>query len=112
MNRHVDFILGTVAGLVYGDGKHLISRIGKIAGMGCGKTFTALASAYLADERKDCFPMLILCPTTLTRKWAREAQITVPGVRTMVVRQLSTKKEIQELRDFDPSYEGGPISAV
>src|SRR5260370_24149594 len=30
----------------------------------------------------------------------------------MVVRQLSTKKEIQELRDFDPSYGGGPMCAV
>lgn len=112
MNRQLDFILGTVAGLVSGDGKHLMNRVGKIAGMGCGKTFAALAAAYLADERKDCFPMLILCPTTLTRKWAREAEMTIPGVRTMVVRQLSTKKDIQELRDFDPLYDSGPISAV
>jgi superfamily II DNA or RNA helicase len=112
MNRQLDFILATVAGLVYGDGKHLISRIGKIAGMGCGKTFAALASAYLADERKECFPLLVLCPTTLTRKWAREAEMTIPGVRTIVVRHLSTQKESQELRNFDPSYEGGPISAV
>jgi hypothetical protein len=82
MNRQLDFILGTVAGLIAGDGKHLINRIGKIAGMGCGKTYTALASAYLVDERKDCFPMLILCPTTLTRKWAREAEMTIPGVHT------------------------------
>ena len=38
--------------------------------------------------------------------------MTLPDVRTMVVRQLSTQKEVQELRDFDPTYMGGPISAV
>src|SRR5260221_691213 len=112
LGRQRDFLKFVVNALV---GKHdgqTIRQVGKIAEMATGKTFLSLASAYLADEQVPCFPMLVLCPPILARKWKREAEMTIPGVKAVIVRSLSTQEDAREFREFDTWFTGKELSSV
>ena len=64
--------------------------------MGTGKSFIGAAAAVMAGFRRP----LVLCPPHLTRKWKREIEMTVPGVRAVIVKSIS---DLESLRAADPS---------
>ena len=68
-----------IGGLV----KHLKSaRAARIvAECGAGKTFMALGLAHVFKART----ILVMCPSHLGKKWAREAIQTIPFVRTFLL---------------------------
>lgn len=71
-----------VGGLV----KHLrrarAARI--VAECGAGKTFMALAVAHVLKARA----ILVMCPSHIAKKWAREAIKTIPFARTFLVEDM------------------------
>jgi len=51
--------------------------------MRTGKTYMALGTIHeLADGRPST--TLVMCPSHITHKWAREALLTVPRARTFL----------------------------
>jgi len=66
--------------------KHLRSaRAARIvAECGAGKTFMALGLAHVLKART----ILVMCPSHLGKKWAREAIQTIPFVRTFLVEDM------------------------
>ncbi len=128
----------------------LLARVGVIAEMASGKTYLALCSAFLADLYacggisqttpaitlpQHLFPLIVLCPPIIARKWKREAEQTLPNVRAVIVKRLRTatakerdeqedeqnereasenrpSDEIAEFRQFDPSFSGSSLSAI
>ncbi|HEX3640366.1 MAG TPA: DUF6094 domain-containing protein, partial [Ktedonobacteraceae bacterium] len=128
------------------DGDQLLQRIAMIAEMATGKTFLALASAFLADlyacggvsaalpgtHRAHIFPLVILCPPIMARKWKREAEMTLPNVKVVIVKRMgkpSAEKErleeadleegnsqvtddLVQFRQFDPDFAGTALSAI
>lgn len=97
-----------------------------IAQVGTGKTYMGLVTARLADEqvtgirasadqrpeKASFFPLIVLCPPIMVRKWAREASITVPGAKVAIIEAISTREQEADLRRFDPTYKGGRLSAI
>jgi len=58
-----------------------------VAECGAGKTYMALGAIHvLADGRPTT--TLVMCPSHLTHKWAREALVTVPRARTFLIEDL------------------------
>jgi hypothetical protein len=55
-----------------------------IAECGTGKTLIALASVW-AHARGRSFTAIALVPPQLQQKWAREAHLTIPGVRVFII---------------------------
>ncbi|HEX9114437.1 MAG TPA: DUF6094 domain-containing protein, partial [Anaerolineae bacterium] len=55
-----------------------------VAEMGYGKSATGLAVAELLGG----WPALVLCPSHLVEKWAREAQAVIPDARAVTVRTV------------------------
>ncbi len=70
--------------------------------MGTGKSFIGAAAAYMAGFRR----VLIICPPHLVRKWKREVEETVPGVRAVIV---TSTTDLEKLR---LSTGSGPLFAV
>jgi hypothetical protein len=68
-----------------------------IAEMGFGKTSVSLAALDLANA----YPAIVLCPSHMTEKWAREARDVIPGVRAEVVNNLA------QLQRFVARYRSG-----
>ena len=68
--------------------------------MGSGKTFLAVAAAFLAGQRR----VVILCPPHLVRKWQREIGQTAPGAQVAIVRTISDLERARRL--------GGPFACV
>jgi len=66
--------------------KHLkTARAARIvAECGAGKTFMALGLAHVLKART----ILVMCPSHLGKKWAREAIQTIPFVRTFLVEDM------------------------
>jgi hypothetical protein len=61
------------------------SRAGRIvAECGAGKTYMALGLAHVLQART----ILVMCPSHLGRKWAREAIQTIPFVRTFLIEDM------------------------
>lgn len=54
--------------------------------MGLGKTVQTLALLAATEDKGNPAPALILCPTTLTENWAREAEKFLPTFRTLVIK--------------------------
>ena len=79
-----------------------LARIAPVAEMATGKTFLTLASAFLGDRyvcgdahiprpgvlASHLFPMVVLCPPIMARKWKREAEQTIPGVKALIVKRI------------------------
>jgi len=58
-----------------------------VAECGAGKTFMALGTIHvLADGRPST--TLVMCPSHITHKWAREALLTVPRARTFLIEDM------------------------
>jgi hypothetical protein len=60
------------------------SAAAAIAECGTGKTLIALASVW-AHARGRSFTAIALVPPQLQQKWAREAHLTIPGVRVFII---------------------------
>jgi hypothetical protein len=58
-----------------------------VAECGAGKTYIALGAIHvLADGRPST--TLVMCPSHITHKWAREALLTVPRARTFLIEDI------------------------
>jgi hypothetical protein len=58
-----------------------------VAECGAGKTYMALGTIHvLADGRSST--TLVMCPSHITHKWAREALLTVPRARTFLIEDM------------------------
>jgi hypothetical protein len=58
-----------------------------VAECGAGKTYMALGAIHvLADGRPST--TLVMCPSHITHKWAREALLTVPRARTFLIEDM------------------------
>ncbi len=75
----------------YRSGKNSLFLIGE---MGVGKTFMALATAYLVGAKR----ILVMCPPHLVQKWIREAEMTIPNVKTydLTEKGLGVLREIKK----------------
>lgn len=81
------------------DEDKLLSCIAEVAEMASGKTFMAVATAFLADlsacgctdlatrstRLQPFFPAVVLSPPIMARKWKREIEQTIPNVRVIIV---------------------------
>lgn len=154
LGRQRDMIQATVHGMVnaFHDAPHaaeaVVARSAIIAEMACGKTFIALGSAFLADlyacggvasarpetRLQHIFPLIVLCPPIMARKWKREAEQTLPNARVVIVKRMGTSAfkeqsmpheadddenqterqtdDLAEFRRFDPSFTGSSLSAI
>jgi hypothetical protein len=52
--------------------------------MRAGKTYLALGLAHVLNART----ILVMCPSYLGKKWAREAIQTIPFVRTFLIEDM------------------------
>jgi hypothetical protein len=68
-----------------------------VAEMGFGKSAAGLAVTELNGD----WPALVLCPSHLVEKWARETADVVPGVTATIVRSVG------ELQSFRAAYRPG-----
>jgi len=66
--------------------KHLrTSRAARIvAECGAGKTYMALGLAHVMKANT----ILVMCPSHIAKKWARESIKTIPSVRTFLVEDM------------------------
>jgi SNF2 family DNA or RNA helicase len=63
---------------------------------GLGKTAQAIrALKAIQDSGEEVFPILIVCPNTLKKNWAREFARWWPGVKTQVIKGTSTQRKKQ-----------------
>jgi SNF2 family DNA or RNA helicase len=63
---------------------------------GLGKTAQAIrALKAIQDSGEEVFPILIVCPNTLKKNWAREFGRWWPGVKTQVIKGTSTQRKKQ-----------------
>ena len=66
---------------------------------GLGKTAQAIRALKLLNEREEpVFPILIVCPNTLKKNWAREFNMWWPDVKTQVIKgsALQRKRQFEE----------------
>jgi SNF2 family DNA or RNA helicase len=70
---------------------------------GLGKTAQAIRAIKELKEvgNEDVFPVLVVCPNTLKKNWAREIERWWPGVKTQVIRGTSTKRRKQFEEEAD-----------
>lgn len=63
---------------------------------GLGKTAQAIrALKRLHDKGENIFPVLIVCPNTLKKNWAREFKLWWPEITTQVIKGTSAKRKKQ-----------------
>jgi SNF2 family DNA or RNA helicase len=63
---------------------------------GLGKTAQAIrALKAIQDSGEEVFPILIVCPNTLKKNWAREFARWWPDVKTQVIKGTSTQRKKQ-----------------
>ena len=58
-----------------------------VAECGAGKTFMALGTVHVLAAGK-ASTTLVMCPSLITHKWAREALLTVPRARTFLIEDM------------------------
>ncbi|WP_420238386.1 DEAD/DEAH box helicase family protein [Telmatobacter bradus] len=58
-----------------------------VAECGAGKTYMALGTIYVLAEGRPS-TTLVMCPSHITHKWAREALLTVPRARTFLIEDM------------------------
>ena len=58
-----------------------------VAECGAGKTFMALGTIHLLAEGRPT-TTLVMCPSHIVHKWAREVLMTVPRARTFVIEDM------------------------
>ena len=67
--------------------------------MGLGKTIQTLAA--LVKNPDMTLPALVICPTSLTANWRREAERFTPSLRTCVITGTKRKEQWEQSRDCD-----------
>jgi hypothetical protein len=112
------------------------------AEMGSGKTFMAIATAFMADlyacngapvphhQVLHLFPALVCCPPVLARKWQRELEETLPPrARVLIVQPVAPVPRqarhggagedaeaacsaLEDYRRFDPSFAGTSLGRI
>ena len=66
-----------------------------VAECGAGKTYMALGAIHvLADGRPST--TLVMCPSHITHKWAREALLTVPRARTFLIEDMRNGGDLKK----------------
>jgi hypothetical protein len=58
-----------------------------VAECGAGKTYMALGAIHVLAEGRPS-ATLVMCPSHITHKWAREALLTVPRARTFLIEDM------------------------
>jgi hypothetical protein len=58
-----------------------------VAECGAGKTYMALGAIYVLAQGEPS-ATLVMCPSHITHKWAREALLTVPRARTFLIEDM------------------------
>jgi hypothetical protein len=58
-----------------------------VAECGAGKTYMALGTIHVLAEGRPS-STLVMCPSHITHKWAREALLTVPRARTFLIEDM------------------------
>jgi hypothetical protein len=58
-----------------------------VAECGAGKTFMALGTIHVLSEGRPT-TTLVMCPSHITHKWAREVLLTIPRARTFLIEDL------------------------
>jgi hypothetical protein len=58
-----------------------------VAECGAGKTYMALGTIHVLAEGRPS-ATLVMCPSHITHKWAREALLTVPRARTFLIEDM------------------------
>jgi hypothetical protein len=58
-----------------------------VAECGAGKTYMALGAIHVLAEGRPS-TTLVMCPSHITHKWAREALLTVPRARTFLIEDM------------------------
>jgi hypothetical protein len=58
-----------------------------VAECGAGKTYMALGTIHVLAEGRPS-ATLVMCPSHITHKWAREALLTVPHARTFLIEDM------------------------
>src|ERR1700735_4751698 len=58
-----------------------------VAECGAGKTFMALGTIYVLAEGRSC-ATLVMCPSHITHKWAREVLLTIPRARAFLIEDM------------------------
>jgi len=58
-----------------------------VAECGAGKTLMALASIHVLSEGRPT-TTLVMCPSHITHKWAREVLLTIPHARTFLIEDM------------------------
>jgi SNF2 family DNA or RNA helicase len=58
-----------------------------VAECGAGKTLMALASIHVLSEGRPT-TTLVMCPSHITHKWAREVLLTIPRARTFLIEDM------------------------
>src|SRR5580658_2142078 len=58
-----------------------------VAECGAGKTYMALGTIHVVAEGRSS-TTLVMCPSHITHKWAREALVTVPRARTFLIEDM------------------------
>jgi hypothetical protein len=58
-----------------------------VAECGAGKTFMALGSIHVLSDGRPT-TTLIMCPSHITHKWAREVLLTIPRARTFLIEDM------------------------
>lgn len=104
------------------DEDELLDRIAEIAEMASGKTFMAIATAFLSDlyacgcsdlatkatRLLPFFPAVVLSPPIMARKWKREIEDTIPGARVVIVERFGTTRDSDDdEEDEDDTEEQG-----
>ena len=58
-----------------------------VAECGAGKTFMALGTIHVLSAGRPT-TTLVMCPSHITHKWAREVLLTIPRARTFLIEDL------------------------
>jgi hypothetical protein len=58
-----------------------------VAECGAGKTFMALGTIHVLTDAK-ASSTLVMCPSHITHKWAREALLTIPRARAFLIEDM------------------------
>src|SRR5579863_4609290 len=67
-----------------------------VAECGAGKTYMALGLAHVLKART----ILVMCPSHLGKKWAREAIHTIPFVRTFLIEDMRNGEDPRQPQEF------------
>jgi len=79
--------------------KAKVARI--VAECGAGKTYMALGTIHvLADGRPST--TLVMCPSHITHKWAREVLLTIPRARAFLIEDMRNGGDPRPTRGVRP----------